>query len=187
MKKFKVFLSFLLTITMTVSFLPSVQAAAAEEVPVRTVMMYCCGSDLESDSAFASENLKQAMLSDYNENLNFIVITGGSKKWCLENEYLTGASAVSAVYNQVWELTGKGENESHGKMKLLKNRGLPGCSRYYMSDPELLTAFIDFCYENYPADVYDLIFWDHGAGPVYGHSFDDNSYNYMTLPDTVGA
>ncbi len=187
MKKFKVFLSFLLTITMTVSFLPSVQAAAAEELPVRTVMMYCCGSDLESDSAFASENLKQAMLSDYNENLNFIVITGGSKKWCLENEYLTGASAVSAVYNQVWELTGKGENESHGKMKLLKNRGLPGCSRYYMSDPELLTAFIDFCYENYPADVYDLIFWDHGAGPVYGHSFDDNSYNYMTLPDTVGA
>ncbi len=187
MRKLKVFLSFLLMITMTVSFLPSVQATAAEEVPVRTVMMYCCGSDLESDSAFASENLKQAMLSDYNENLNFIVITGGARRWRLGQEYLTGASAVSADYNQVWKLTGKSENESHGRMKLLKERGLPGCSKYHMSDPELLTAFIDYCYHNYPADVYDLIFWDHGAGPVYGHSYDDNSYDYMTLPETVGA
>ena len=73
----------ILMFALTMAFGMSLAHAAAEaaEIPTRTVMMYCDGSDLEAYSYCATDNLIQAMESEYNENLNYIVITGGSQMW----------------------------------------------------------------------------------------------------------
>ena len=53
-----------------------------------------------------------------------------------------------------------------------------------MGDPENLTQLLRYGYENYPADSYDLILWDHGNGPVIGYGkdkvFDGDG---LTLPE----
>ena len=43
-----------------------------------------------------------------------------------------------------------------------------------MSDPDTLKAFINFGVENYPAEKYDLILWDHGSGPQGGFGSDEH-------------
>ena len=44
----------------------------------------------------------------------------------------------------------------------------------WMTDPAVLKAFINFCVNNYPAENYDLILWDHGSGPYGGFGSDEN-------------
>ena len=186
MKKMLRALSLMLALILAMSVLLAapVNAETADSI-TRTVMMYCVGSDLESYDALASDNLIQAMESDYNENLNFIVITGGSTKWCMPEEYLSGADEISTTVNQVWKLEGKRSGEEHGMMTLLEPDGI--CDKP-ISDPSTLTAFVDYCYANDPADIYDLLMWDHGAGPVYGFGIDNNNSNKtLSLQETVQA
>ena len=59
-----------------------------------------------------------------------------------------------------------------------------------MSDPETLLAFIDYGAENYPAEKYDLICWDHGGGPAGGYALDNldgEERAYMPLGGLVSA
>ncbi len=180
----------ILMFALTMAFGMSLAHAAAEaaEIPTRTVMMYCDGSDLEAYSYCATDNLIQAMESEYNENLNYIVITGGSKRWHMEEEYLSGAESISTEVCQVWKLEGKQDGEDHGKMILCAPNGIVDDPDTLMSDPAMLQAFIDYCYEEYPADIYDLIMWGHGAGPVGGFSMDmRDSSEFLSLLETAQA
>ena len=88
--------------------------------------------------------------------------------------YLSGADEISTTINLVWKLEGKRSGEDHGKMTLLEPEGI--CDKP-ISDPLALTAFVDYCYANDPADMYDLLMWDHGQGPVYGFGIDKNNRN----------
>ena len=150
----------------------------------RTVMMYLCGSDLETVYKMASHNLHQIMSASYDsEKINFIVMTGGSNNWHLESEYLQDSagnelSKISTDYNQIWSVSGK-TTDSHGKMTLLDGDGILGdgdeakpSTFELMSDPKVLKAFINYSKANYPASKYDLILWDHGGGPVDGFGKD---------------
>ena len=164
-------------------------SAEAVVVQTRTVMLYVVGSDLESDYGCATYNLVQSMESEYNENLNFIVMTGGSTGWNTEEEYLSGAEEVDSAYNQIWKLEGKRGGEEHGRMVLLESTGIEGYEQTLMSDPQVLTAFADYCYTNYPADQYDLILWDHGGGPASGFGCDNRipNGNIMSLSQMMSA
>ena len=42
-----------------------------------------------------------------------------------------------------------------------------------MGIPRTLSEFINYCTTYYPARHYGLIFWDHGAGPVWGYGYDE--------------
>ena len=183
-------LSFFLTLVMIVGVISAVPVGAEQGAPPkRTVMLYITGSDLESLGGLATGNLIQAMNSDYNENLDFIVITGGTDEWHLKSRYLDGAVEIDADINQIWELTGVRDGEDHGKMKLVEPDGLPGYETAYLSEPETLTAFIDYCTDNYPADLYDLILWDHGGGFAYGYGYDDREKypEMMSMGTIMGA
>ena len=44
-----------------------------------------------------------------------------------------------------------------------------------MGNPQVLTDFITWGQDNYPADKYVLVFWDHGGGALYrgwNHAFE---------------
>ena len=164
-------------------------AAAAPDAQTRTVMLYLVGSNLESKWGCGTWNLLQAMSAGYDENLDFIVMTGGAKTWYLESEYLDGADEVDCEYDQIWKVEGKRSGEEHGKMILVEPTGIEGYEKANMSDQTTLVAFIDYCYENYPADQYDLILWDHGGGFAYGFGRDENFTEpwLITMADMITA
>ena len=162
-------------------------SADGETAPRRTVMFYAVGSNLEAQSKCFTNKVVEFSNSTYNENLDIIVITGGSFKWHAPAEYLDGAEEIDVEYDQVWKVVGKKDGEEHGKFKLVEPTGMPGYEKANMGAPETLTAFMDYCYTNYPADVYDIILWDHGGGPVGGYGRDDRFETMIRLPQLVSA
>ena len=158
----------------------------------RTVMLFLVGADLEVEGACATNKLIQVMEAEYDENVNVIAVTGGSPVWHAEAEYLEGAEAIEPMLNQVWKVEGKKEGEKHGKMTLIEPEGLPGFEDTLISQPEALTAFIDYCYDNYKSDLYDIIMMDHGGGPAGGYGIDirytgiDNYFDIVDLMKGFG-
>ena len=162
----------------------------SEPLYTRTIMMYDCGSNLETFSGLATYNLRQILNSSFSagDRVKYIIMTGGSWVWHTPSELLVDpdhpdeAITIDEQYNQIWEARGKDADEYAGKMVLLEKEGLHGtkAEQTYeiqgeiMSDPQLLKDFIDYCAENYPAEKYDLILWDHGGGPIGGFASDQN-------------
>ncbi len=125
---------------------------------VVTVMVYMCGTDLESRGAMASKDMQEMLNATVSNNVNLLVYTGGCTGW--KN------TVVSNKTNQIYQI-------SDGRMKIVKDNigDLP------MTDPSTLSDFIKWGGKNYPADRYDLIFWDHGGGSVTGYGYDEKHKN----------
>ena len=119
-----------------------------------TLMIYLCGTDLESRSKMATSDLQEMINADLSENVNVIVYTGGCKKW--QN------SALSSTTNQIWQV------KDDGITCLEKNLG-----SYSMTDPDTLSFFVRWCAKKFPANRNALIFWDHGGGSVSGFGYDE--------------
>ena len=121
-----------------------------------TVMVYMCGTDLESKSGMASNDLKEMAAATLNKNVNVIVYTGGCKQW--------KTTGISNSVNQIYKL------ENGGLLPLVKDDG-----RDPMTKPATLTRFIQYCTKNYPANRNMLILWDHGAGSISGYGYDEKN------------
>lgn len=119
-----------------------------------TIMLYLCGTDLESRSSMATMDLQEMMKADIAENVNLVIYTGGCKQW--KNNVL------SSKNNQLWQL------KDEGLVCLDDNVG-----RVSMTDPNTLAEFIRYCSKNFPANRNALIFWDHGGGSVSGYGYDE--------------
>ena len=119
-----------------------------------TIMVYMCGTDLESRSGMATNDLNEMAKATISDKVNIIVYTGGCKKW--QN------NVISSSNNQIYKV------ESGGLKLLEKNMGSAS-----MTDPATLTEFIKYCGSNYPADRNMLIFWDHGGGSISGYGYDE--------------
>ena len=123
-----------------------------------TVMVYMCGTDLESKYGMATNDLIEMTKAKLSDNVNLIVYTGGAKAW--KN------SIVSASTNQIYQI-------KDGKLrKLADDNGQPS-----MTDPNTLVRFIEYCKQNFPANRNQLIFWDHGGGSVTGYGYDEKNPN----------
>lgn len=129
-----------------------------------TLMVYLCGTDLESGGKMATMDLQEMINADLSDNVNLIVYTGGCKQW--QN------NAVSNKTNQIWQVT------DEGLVCLEDNLGSKA-----MTDPDNLSYFIRWCAKNYPANRNGLILWDHGGGTVSGYGYDEKfaSSGSMTL------
>ena len=128
-----------------------------------TLMVYMCGTDLESKYGMATNDLNEMLHAELDDDkINIIVETGGTKTW--KN------TVISNSTNQLWRVTNK------GLLSLNKDLG-----KKSMTDPNTLTEFIKYCKANYPADRYMLIFWDHGGGALTGYGYDQYFSGSMTL------
>ena len=119
-----------------------------------TVMIYMCGSDLESDDGAATSDINEMVYATSSEQVRVILQTGGAREW--QN------SVIDADTSQRWLATSDG-------IALLDDAGLQN-----MTDPQTLTDFIQFCAKNYPANRNILIFWDHGGGTLGGFGSDEH-------------
>ena len=121
-----------------------------------TIMIYMCGTDLESKHGMASNDLAEMAKATYGDNVRVIVLTGGCSKW--------KTSGISSDVNQIYRVT------SRGLTQLEKNFG-----KKAMTDPTNLSDFIKYCSSNYPASRNFLILWDHGGGSVSGYGYDEKN------------
>lgn len=121
-----------------------------------TIMVYMCGTDLESRSGMATSDLQEMLAADLGDKVNLIVFTGGCTKW--KN------NVVSSSVNQIYQIT-------DGKMKVLKK----DAGKASMTDPNTLVDFIKYCDTNFPANRNQLIFWDHGGGSISGYGYDEKN------------
>ena len=119
-----------------------------------TIMVYMCGTDLESRSGMGTADLQEMLAADIGEDVNLIVYTGGCKNW--------RNNVVSSSVNQIYQITG-------GKMRLL----VEDAGSVAMTDPATLTSFIKWCAKEFPANRNQLIFWDHGGGSISGYGYDE--------------
>ncbi len=119
-----------------------------------TIMVYMCGTDLESKYGMASSDLAEMKKATFGSNVKLIVYTGGCKQW--------KSSGISNTNNMILQIEG-------GKIKVLNdNEG-----KASMVTPSTLSGFIQYCKKNFPANRYDLILWDHGGGSVTGYGYDE--------------
>ena len=137
---------------------------------VVTIMVYMCGTDLESRSGMATSDLMEMTKADIGDNVNLIVYTGGCRKW--QNQI------VSPSKNQVYQVV------DGGLKRLVSDDGSKA-----MTDYRTLASFIQYGAKNFPADRNMLIFWDHGGGSVSGYGYDEKlgSSSSMTLGDIKKA
>ncbi len=119
-----------------------------------TIMVYLCGTDLESKSGMGTADLQEMAASTLSDNVRVIVYTGGCKKW--KN------NLVSSKVNQIYQVKG-------GGVKLLEDN----MGQASMSEPATLTTFIKYCNDNFPANRNELILWDHGSGSLSGYAYDE--------------
>ena len=164
------------------------EAAGATGKAARTILVYTCGSDLEENYGMATWNLRQILESEITGDVNVLVMTGGAKTWKTAPEYLEGAESVSPNQeNQIWLCSGRNaENavDGHGRMTLLTD--MPSdIEKTLMSDPQTLLGFINYAAQRYPAQMYDLVLWDHGGGPALGFGMDNRVEEDNTM--SVGA
>ena len=97
-----------------------------------TLMVYMCGTDLESRSAMATKDLVEMTNAKLGDNVRILVYTGGCTKW--------NNNVISSQYNQIYEV------KSGGLQCLVSNAGTAS-----MTSPDTLSGFIQWCAKNYPA------------------------------------
>lgn len=120
---------------------------------VFTIMVYMCGTDLESDYGMATADINEMLYANPGDNVNIIIETGGTSDW--QN------SVIESNTNQRYQIVGDGLvalDEDVGKKA--------------MTDPATLSDFVSYCAEEFPANRYALILWDHGGGSLAGFGYD---------------
>ena len=134
----------------------------------KTLMVYVVGSDLESKHKAATHDIGEMLSSGYDEeSMNVLLYTGGSKNWHT-SEIPDDANATFIIEDQ--------------ELKLLTSDASSN-----MGNPDNLTGFLNYCYENYPAEQYELILWNHGGGAFFGYGYDELTDDMLTLAEIQTA
>lgn len=129
-----------------------------------TVLLYMCGTDLESEGGAATDNLLELQEVQYDDSVNFIIQTGGTNTW--QNDL------IDPGYLQRFKSDADG-------LTFLDQRKLAS-----MGDPSTLSDFLKWGIESYPADRYMVLFWNHGGGSIAGIEFDEVfDSDSLTLPE----
>lgn len=119
-----------------------------------TILVYLCGSDLESGYSAATLDIIEAISAEYNEDVRIVYQTGGSSEWYDGMISNTSIQRYVTIDEDI-ELVDEQYDAS-------------------MGDPATLQDFVSWGIENYPAQHMGLVFWNHGGGSISGVCFDEN-------------
>ena len=144
-----------------------------------TILIYMCGSDLESKNGYATSDLNEILsVPNKPDDVNIIIETGGSTKWKFSGDY-----SISSSYNQIHRV----ENN-----KLVLDYEFT--SKPKMGNTSTLQTFIEYGLEKYPAEKTALILWNHGGGlqgVCFGYTtagnYEDGLYAYEVCDAVSGA
>lgn len=138
-------LSVLLVFVMLFSLVPTAQASNVKT----TIMMYMCGTDLQSDCV---EDLYEMCAAKPSSDINIVVLAGGANEWD-DSDLTPGRLNYFTIQNNGFSRVEDWGSASMGNTKTLEK-------------------FISTAYYAYPADRYMLVLWNHGGGSADGVCFD---------------
>lgn len=122
----------------------------------KVIMVYMIGSDLETESQFGVDDIREMIEADFGKNNIIVLQTGGAKRW-----HTVDGTKISNKQLQRYVIT-------NGEFKLIES-----IENDNMGKAETLKDFIKFTETNYSAKETSLVLWSHGAGPVYGFGTDE--------------
>ena len=139
--------------------------ASAADAPTLTVLMYMCGTDLQSDCVNDMYEMCEANIP---ENVTVVVQAGGASEW--DDDRLTP--------NRINRFTIEDYDFSDVEV----------CAWQNMGEQETLKDYLDWAVSEYPADRYMLILWNHGGGSNSGVCFDETAdYDSLTIHEINDA
>ena len=146
-------------------------AAQGEGTRKLTLMVYMCGSNLESSCGSATEDIQEMLASmPASRELSVLVLTGGS-------DMPPGAGYFGQENTGIYELA------SNNRIRRVAEP-----DGQNMGDGATLAGFLRWGRENRPADRYALIVWNHGGGPLEGVCWDETAdMDNLTLTELTGA
>ena len=129
-----------------------------------TILVYICGSNLESDGYMATIDIDEMLSAATGTDMRFVIETGGAQEW--------GFSEISTTELDRFVISEE-EGEYVGSAQT-KNMGAE----------ETLEEFLIWGAENYRSEHMGLILWNHGSGSINGVCFDENyDFNSLSLTD----
>lgn len=136
-----------------------------------TVMLYLCGTDLETNYAMATYNLQEIAETTPSPDVNLVIETGGAKTW-----YAKETVGLDIATDKLQRYHYDADGYTLDEELPLDN----------MASASTLTDFIVWSAENYPAEKYMLVLWDHGGGSLTGLIMDE-LHNQAIMPlDQLG-
>lgn len=147
-------------------------SASAEST---TVMVYMCGSNLESQGGAATKDIQEMLASRFDaEQVHLMILAGGSAQWqnkpAFPNDQLSLCTA---------------RNKSTGGVKLEQ---LSAWESRSMGDADTLAWFLQTCMEHSRTERYALVLWDHGGGPLGSVCLDEmNDLDGLTIAELTEA
>ena len=152
-----------------------------------TIMVYMGADNNLATSAFKDINEMEAADVDF-ENVNIITLADFS------SSYLSSSQAGSKLYSICKDSEGlNGKIVSERLTSRALDLSLKKSTNLNMADGNVLSDFLDYSKEYFPADHYALIVWGHGSGwrnfsvsenfsSSRAVAFDDSSMQYMAIP-----
>ena len=141
----------------------------AQNLAERTILYYLIGSDLEENIMSGTETISELSKIKNDENLNIIIMTGGSLNENIEytRKEEENIEKFKEFYNIDWE-TNQIWQIRDGFKPVVENFG-----KEDMTDGKTLLKFVNYVKSNFPAKKYDIIFNDHGGAAL--NSFGSDS------------
>ena len=147
-----------------------------------TIMLYLCGSDLESSYGMASEDIKEILSLSCPENVNILIETGGANSWGL------------CTFNNQGEVVSQTNTYNISSKKLgryvVNGKSLQKASELTysasMGATSTLQSFVQWGLSEYPAEQTGLILWNHGAA-MGGCCFDEVKLDSYGYEDSLSA
>ena len=175
----------------TSSCVVTVEEKSTEIEDEWTVLIYMCGSTLETESAnkyvqgmpysrcgLATCDIREIIdVPNKPDDVNIVIETGGAQTWTTNanGKYSDGYS-ISNQYIQRHHV-------ENGKIVL--DEGQDKIKNEYMGKQSVLESFLEYGFNNYPADKTALILWNHGGG-MQGACFNDTASGYCVSDGLLG-
>lgn len=145
--------------------------SAPEGAAAWTVLIYLCGTDLESDGGMATLNLEEIAATVPNDNVNVVIQTGGTKEW-----QAAESLGLEIDANHLQRFTYDEDGFTLVYADYLKN----------MASADTLSDFISWGAQEYPAEKYMVVLWDHG-GATSGLIVDEKHGGAMMSLEGLGT
>lgn len=147
-----------------------------------TVCIYMCGTDLETSGSCATSDLLEMLSADIPDDVNVLVMTGGTRKWnpfeedkaAIESGIIEEGAYVTpdSRYTQVYRI-------DDNKMNLVYTYD----DNLDMGDVCTLESFLELSLYYAPAEHLMVSVWNHGGGPINGVEVDENTDNIISVPE----
>lgn len=155
------FLALLLTCCVVLLGLPTACAAT----PTMSILMYMCGTDLQSDCV---NDLYEMCAAEIPDNVTVVVQAGGASEW---DDSRLRANRINRFTIADYDFS-----------------DVEVCAWQNMGAQETLEDYLDWAVSTYPADRYMLVFWNHGGGSNSGVCFDETAdYDGLTIHEINDA